>query len=560
MISLVTLVHVYNFSCTSACNYWIFYILDYPVRMTGCKSTLPCKVDTVSVSDLAKVARSELGYKSSNSSAMSINATQGNLKMVVQCVITNTYIDGAMVRVATRAAESAVMLASSKTLGYSVDVTDKSKAAALSLGYSKEIPWGLYSSAWSYKKACRGPAPTDAIGGGWLCDPQVALLLLRLCGSFCRLVHLARSTPPSLIVDGLALFDNDVRHCFAECTMVDTSDAAWQQAQLSLSRGGLGLHRLSLHSPAAYIASVVASDCSSPQSKHLLHAIDLFNASVPTTDELTITSITTSNLTQKLLSAKLEDQQFTKLFANASLPDRARLLSISSPHSSAWLSVTPSPRLNLHLDPSEFQVAIKWWLGLPVSQGQLCPQCMSHSLDQYGHHVLSCKNGPDVVSRHNRVRDTLFEFCQRACLGAQLEAGSSLGHEARQTRPADVLIPNWELGKPAAIDLCVTSPLNSNTLQVACVTPNSAAMQAEQRKHHSNDAKCEELGWVCIPLVVESYGSWGPEAQRCLSRLAGRLATQLGQPKSLTTNMIYGRLNLTLIRANSRAILSRLYV
>ena len=130
-------------------------------------------------------------------------------------------------------------------------------------------------------------------------DPQVALLLLRLCGSFCRLVHLARSTPPSLIVDGL---DNDVRHCFAECTMVDTSDAAWQQAQLSLSRGGLGLRRLSLHSPAAYIASAVASDCSSPQSKHLLHAIDLFNASVPTTDELTITSITTSNLTQKLLN------------------------------------------------------------------------------------------------------------------------------------------------------------------------------------------------------------------------------------------------------------------
>ena len=186
---------------------------------------------------------------------------------------------------------------------------------------------------------------------------------------------------------------------------------------------------------------------------------------------------------------------------------------------------------------------------------------MSHSLDQFGHHALSCKNGPDVVSRHNRVRDTLFEFCQRACLGAQLEAGSSLGHEARQARPADVLIPNWELGKPAAVDLCVTSPLNSNTLQVACVTPNSAAMQAEQRKHHSNDAKCEELGWVCIPLVVESYGSWGPEAQRCLSRLAGRLATtQLGQPKSLTTNLIYGRLNLTLIRANSRAILSRLYV
>ena len=69
------------------------------MRMSGCKSTLPCKVDTVSVSDLAKVARSELGYKSNSNSAISINATQGNLKMVVQCVITNTYVDGMMVRV-----------------------------------------------------------------------------------------------------------------------------------------------------------------------------------------------------------------------------------------------------------------------------------------------------------------------------------------------------------------------------------------------------------------------------------------------------------------------------
>ena len=62
--------------------------------------------------------------------------------------------------------------------------------------------------------------------------------------------------------------------------MVDTSDAAWQQAQLSLSRGGLGLQCLSLHSPAAYIDSAIAYDCSSPQSKHRLHAIELFNASV----------------------------------------------------------------------------------------------------------------------------------------------------------------------------------------------------------------------------------------------------------------------------------------
>ena len=33
----------------------------------------------------------------------------------------------------------------------------------------------------------------------------------------------------------------------------------------------------------------------------------------------------------------------------------------------------------------------------------------------------------------------------------------------------------------------------------------SAALRAEKRKHNTNDEKCRELGWVSIPLVVESY-------------------------------------------------------
>ena len=32
-------------------------------------------------------------------------------------------------------------------------------------------------------------------------DPQVALVLLRLCSSFCKLAHIARATPPHLYGD-----------------------------------------------------------------------------------------------------------------------------------------------------------------------------------------------------------------------------------------------------------------------------------------------------------------------------------------------------------------------
>eukprot|EP00731_Ephydatia_muelleri_P014063 Em0007g1373a len=80
---------------------------------------------------------------------------------------------------------------------------------------------------------------------------------------------------------------------------------------------------------------------------------------------------------------------------------------------------------------------------------------------------------------------------------------------------------NWIIGKPAAFDFTVTSPLNLTTLTEAGVTRESAAMAAEVQKHGFNDCKCSELGWVSIPL-----------AQSTISRLESRLAIQLQCSKS----------------------------
>ena len=124
--------------------------------------------------------------------------------------------------------------------------------------------------------------------------------------------------------------------------------------------------------------------------------------------------------------------------------------------------------------------------------------------------------------------------------------------------PADVLVPNWDLGKPAAFDFPVTSTLHSSVLLEASMTAGSAALVAEKRKHNTNDRKCEELGWVCIPLVVETYGCWGAATVAAFSKLAGCLSTRLNQPKFKTIFGLYSRLGLALVRANCRAIQSRL--
>ena len=48
-------------------------------------------------------------------------------------------------------------------------------------------------------------------------DPQVAITLLRMCGAYSKLVHLACSTPSDLVIVPMTRFDNDACSCFEIC-------------------------------------------------------------------------------------------------------------------------------------------------------------------------------------------------------------------------------------------------------------------------------------------------------------------------------------------------------
>ena len=389
-------------------------------------------------------------------------------------------------------------------------------------------------------------------------DPQVALMLLRTCSGFCKLSHLARATPPSLSVKALELFDQDVRSCLSQSTSVDLTDVSWNQAQLSLSRGGLGMRSLMLHAPAAYIASVCSSGYGLQSLTHLTHAVEMFNVCVAPADKILLDSLASSNINQKMLSSKLDDYQLQGIFNRSSVADRAHLLSISAPHSSSWLSVVPSEGLGLHFEPNQYNVALKWWLGLDTSCGSSCAFCPDSILDPLRPPCVHVQTRGRRSSCHNLLRDVFADSCRLAHLPVKLEVGNNLTPDHDHSRPADVLVHNWSLGKPAAFDFCVTSPLNSLILSEAGVSSGVAAQASEIRKHNSNDAKCVELGWVCIPLVVETYGAWGQEAVKTFAQLASRLAIACSKPKSVIINEIYGRLNTCLMRSISSAILTRI--
>ena len=103
-----------------------------------------------------------------------------------------------------------------------------------------------------------------------------------------------------------------------------------------------------------------------------------------------------------------------------------RLHAISAPQAHAWLKVQPSPKLGLALMPNEVHVILKWWLGLLLTpDGTPCPLC-HHNMDAWGHHMLTCRSGGDMITRHNLLRDCIADFCNKACLSPQIEKGSGI--------------------------------------------------------------------------------------------------------------------------------------
>ena len=226
----------------------------------------------------------------------------------------------------------------------------------------------------------------------------------------------------------------------------------------------------------------------------------MFNTQVSLSNTILVNSVQDSSIPQKVLSGMIQAQQFHISLESSSPANRARLLSVAAPHASSWLSVVPSPGLGLHLESNEYQLAIRWWLGLDTSGQSMCPFCPDTALDPLGHHAVTCRQGGDVIIRHNRLRDEVFDLCRRAyqcvsvvirhnllrdevfdrCHRAHLcvsvERGHGLTRDLAHTRPADILIAGWDRGKPAALDLTITSPLCSAILNELCHQAGAAAL------------------------------------------------------------------------------------
>jgi len=144
---------------------------------------------------------------------------------------------------------------------------------------------------------------------------------------------------------------------------------------------------------------------------------------------------------KKKLSEILDDKLYNDFIENIDIEDQIRVKYCTQPHVGAWLSAPPLPSFGLTLDHFSFQTLCKWWLGLnqPLAT-EKCSLCYVNTTPK-ATHSLACKNGGDLIKRHNKLRNYIFHIAQQCGSNPVLEKKNILGDCDSGKRPADVLLP-----------------------------------------------------------------------------------------------------------------------
>ena len=398
-------------------------------------------------------------------------------------------------------------------------------------------------------------------------DPHTEFVLLRSCLALPKLSFLLRTTNTSSHTNHLQEFDRVTREGLIRILGTPLGDRAWQQAKLPVAMGGMGLRGAEDHSSAAYAASVVASR---PLTRLLLHAgrytdqeprltlpVQLVESLAATLGE-EVREEELVGVTQKQLAVKVDLRQQRLLqeqIGEDEVRERARMASLSLPHAGDWLNTAPLTALGLHLRPAEFVLVAKYRLGMELySRSGPCPACLRPS-DNLGDHALCCGTGGERISRHNHLRDALYETAVAAGLGPTKEGRFLLPGADR--RPADVLIPHWAGGRDAALDVTVVNPLQVATLAGAATTPGHGLSFAYNRKVRGAQEDCRRQGIAFLPMAAESFGGWHSVAEQEVRKLGTALARHTRQEEEEAVRHLWGRLGILLQRGNAAILGNR---
>ena len=169
--------------------------------------------------------------------------------------------------------------------------------------------------------------------------------------------------------------------------------------------------------------------------------------------------------------------------------------------------------------------------------------------DVMGDHALGCAMTGDRITRHNLLRDVLFETAASAALGPVREEKNLL-----PGRAAHQVTSFFDTGAVARMQPWMSpsrTPLHPLTWR------EQLPRQAVKRKVDGAAEACRDQGIVFLPLALETLGGMHRGTVQQVKRLVAALARHTGQEESTTTSHLFKRFSLNLMRGNSMMLTTR---
>jgi len=390
-------------------------------------------------------------------------------------------------------------------------------------------------------------------------DSQSSFLILRYCVGFCKMVWYLRTVPPNLISDSCKHFDSLIMQAFENLIGCGLPSPSLKQSQLGPKFGGIGLRSSLQHSTAGYISSFFASKSLAETFLHkpifnpsIMTSLSCYNSKVSLEDRLQTFAEPNS---QKLLSSKIDAFNAKELHESSNIIDKARILSCSSPHASAWIIALPifqNKFTNL-----EWVLAMKRWLGIPVfNEDHLCSACGKMVMDKFGHHAAVCPVSGDRIKRHNAVRDCIYTFCSTAAWGPVKEKPFLL--PGTSEKPADIFLPSFSSGQSCVVDVAGTCPVQQKYVRQASYEQCFAANQyAVEIKRASFEERVRLEGHDYLPIIFESFGAFSEDSFVCFNKLINGIKLRINEPHTVVSKTFFESLSCVIMRSYSRSVSSR---
>ena len=106
----------------------------------------------------------------------------------------------------------------------------------------------------------------------------------------------------------------------------------------------------------------------------------------------------------------------------------------------------------------------------------------------------TCGGNGDRIHRHDSLWDTLYLGAQCTALVPRREVPSLI--PGSRSCPADIYLPIWERGQPAALDVMVISTLQQQTIPGASTTQGHALSVGEKWKMAAQAEACGGIYWM----------------------------------------------------------------